>query len=427
MIMQPENLLLAIEVENMYSIRDKIRIDFRAANIKTNQAKMLSDNVFVWNKQKILKTVGLFGPNAAGKSNIIKAIRFCCQLILECLSHNEGTTFNFRPFKFEGYDQKPSRFFINFVCGGIEYEYEYTLTRDEIKSESLYFYPESHRKSLIYERTGSSYRYGTKATIVRPKDVEMNTTRKNLFLTRASSMNRDLCKKLFVFFWTTFLLHLRDPKETFTEEFLQQNKGLILQFLHLCDSDICDIAIRNTFMQNPFTLTIDDKVVAQEPVSFKQILTFHKANPDIAFNFDTEESDGTRQLFMLIHRLIDVHNNNKALILDEFDKSSHLRMAEFVLNYIHASNSSQLLYSSHNVRLIDMKHLRKDQIIFVEKDKSGATSIRPLNEFKEFRENMDAVKAYINGYFGAIPCVETSVDVLKTIIKNQKIYESLAK
>lgn len=117
MIMQPENLLLAIEVENMYSIRNKIRIDFRAANIKTNQAKMLSDNVFVWNKQKILKTVGLFGPNAAGKSNIIKAIRFCCQLILECLSHNEGTTFNFRPFKFEGYDQKPSRFFINFEIG----------------------------------------------------------------------------------------------------------------------------------------------------------------------------------------------------------------------------------------------------------------------------------------------------------------------
>ena len=58
---KPENLLLAIEVENMYSIRDTVRIDFRAANIKTKQAKMLTDNIFVWNKQKILKTIVIPG------------------------------------------------------------------------------------------------------------------------------------------------------------------------------------------------------------------------------------------------------------------------------------------------------------------------------------------------------------------------------
>lgn len=423
---EPENLLLAFELENIYSVRDTVRIDFRATNIKTNQAKMLSDNVFVWNKQKILKTIGLFGPNAAGKSNIIKAIRFFCQLILDCLAHNEGTTFNFRPFKFEGYDQKPSRFFINFVCGGVEYEYEYTLTRDEIKTESLYFYSLNHRRALIFEREGNSYHYGTKATILRPKDVEMNTSRKNLFLTRASSMNRELFRNLFSFFLSTFLLGLRDPKETFTEEYLKQNKHLILEFLRICDSDICDITVRNTILQNPITVTIDDQVLPPEPISLKQIITFHKANPDVAFNLDTEESDGTRQLFMLLHRLIDVHRNGKSLILDEFDKSAHIRMAEFVLNYIHASDSSQLLFSSHNVRLIEMKRFRKDQIVFVEKDGSGATSVKSLATFKDFRENMDAVKAYINGYFGAIPCIETSVPALKRIIKEQQLYDNLA-
>ena len=423
---EPENLLLAIELENIYSIRDTVRIDFRAANIKTKQAKMLTDNVFVWNKQKILKTIGLFGPNAAGKSNIVNAIRFFCMLVLECLQHNEGTTFNFRPFKFEGYDQKPSRFFIDFVCGGIEYEYQYTLTRDEIKTESLYFYSSTHRRSLIFERSGNTYHYGTKAPIMRPKDVEVNTTRKNLFLARASSMNRELFANLYKFFLRPFLLHLKDPREVFSEEYLAQNKQLLLEFLHLCDSDICDIAVRNATIQSPFKLAIDDQPVAQEPIRIRQILTFHKAHPEVAFNFETEESDGTRQLFMLIHRLIDVHNNGTALILDEFDRSAHIRMAEFVLNYIHASQSSQLLYSSHNVRLIDMKHLRKDQIIFVEKDENGATSAKPMVEFKEFRENMDAVKAYINGYFGAVPSIETSVPVLKQIVKNQKQNDSLA-
>lgn len=423
---QPKNLLLAIEVENMYSIRDTVRIDFRAANIKTKQAKMLTDNIFVWNKQKILKTIGLFGPNAAGKSNIIHAIRFCCQLILDCLSHNEGTIFNFRPFKFEGYDQKPSRFFIDFVCGGVEYEYQYTLTRDEIKTESLYFYSPNNRRSLIFERTGNTYHYGTKAPIMRPKDVEMNTSRKNLFLTRASSMDRELLKNLYSFFLSTFLLHLRDPKEIFTDEYLNKNKKLILEFLRICDSDICDIAVRNTVVPNPITVTIDDRVVPQELISYKQIITFHNANPDVAFNLETEESDGTKQLFKLIHRLLDVHNNGKSLILDEFDRSAHIRMAEFVLNFIHASESSQLLFSSHNVRLIDMKRFRKDQILFVEKDAHGATSVKPMVEYKEFRENMDAIKAYINGYFGAVPSIETSVPVLKGIIKEQQQNEGLA-
>mgnify|MGYP003499233179 FL=1 len=95
------NALLAIELENFFSIKNKIRLDFRAGNIHTAAAKMLSDNVFEWNGQKILKTVGLFGPNAAGKSNIMKAINFCCRMILDSHAHNQGIVFNFKPFKFD--------------------------------------------------------------------------------------------------------------------------------------------------------------------------------------------------------------------------------------------------------------------------------------------------------------------------------------
>ena len=61
------NCILAIELENIYSIKDPVRIDFRAANLHTSQAKLLADNTFEWNGQKILKTIGLFGSNAAGR------------------------------------------------------------------------------------------------------------------------------------------------------------------------------------------------------------------------------------------------------------------------------------------------------------------------------------------------------------------------
>src|SRR5574344_435268 len=134
-------MLLKIELENFFSIKDKISIDFRAGKINTNQARELQDNVIEWNGIKVLKSIGLFGPNASGKSNIIKAVSFWCRMILGSHNHKEGETFNFRPFKFDGYADKPSSFLIDFVCENIEYEYSFTLTQNKIIKESLFYYP----------------------------------------------------------------------------------------------------------------------------------------------------------------------------------------------------------------------------------------------------------------------------------------------
>ena len=142
-------MLLKIELENFFSIKDKICIDFTAANINTAASKTLADNVIDWNGTKVLKTIGLFGHNASGKSNIIKAIRFCCSLILDSHNHNAGVVFNFMPFKFDGCDKKPSRFLIDFVCENIEYEYSFFLTRTEILEEALYYYPNDRRAKLF--------------------------------------------------------------------------------------------------------------------------------------------------------------------------------------------------------------------------------------------------------------------------------------
>ena len=80
-------MILKIEFENFFSIRDRVRIDFRAASINTAQARELSHNVMEWKGVPVLKTVGLFGPNASGKSNILKTITFCCRNKYWCCSY----------------------------------------------------------------------------------------------------------------------------------------------------------------------------------------------------------------------------------------------------------------------------------------------------------------------------------------------------
>ena len=88
-------MILKIEFENFFSIRDRIRIDFRAANINTKLARELRHNVIDWNGVPVLKSLGLFGPNASGKSNILKAINFCCRMILDSHLNNERCRIQF--------------------------------------------------------------------------------------------------------------------------------------------------------------------------------------------------------------------------------------------------------------------------------------------------------------------------------------------
>src|SRR5690554_2434247 len=101
-------MVLEIRLQNFFSIKDEINFDFRAANIKSANARSLADNVFSHKTTDILKTLVMYGANASGKSNVIRAIRFCNSMIFESHMHNENTTFNFSPFKFDGYSHKPS-------------------------------------------------------------------------------------------------------------------------------------------------------------------------------------------------------------------------------------------------------------------------------------------------------------------------------
>lgn len=408
-------MLVKIELENFFSIRDRICIDFRAGNTKTAQSKKLADNVIEWKGLKLLKSIGLFGANASGKSNILKAINFCCRMVLESHQHNENSVFNYAPFKFEGCPEKPSSFLIDFICEDVEYEYSFSLLQSKIISESLFYYP-NDRRARIFERGGSEYKFA-EGVLARPNDIVLNTSEKNLFLSRASSMNRELPQKLYRYFWSTFMLGFVDLADQSIETYFDSSKNLILAALQQCDSDICDIQKKHELVPvampspgNPFGMP--SQIVNRDMVRF---LTYHKVSPEILFDMN-EESAGTRRLFGILLRMIDVVKNNKSVMLDEFDTSLHSSISEFVLDLIHASKNSQLLFSTHNLSLINMSRFRKDQIVFVTKNEFGATEVQSLYDYKDFRENMDAEKAYRQGRFDAIPIVTSSVESLKRML-----------
>jgi AAA15 family ATPase/GTPase len=146
--------------------------------------------------------------------------------------------------------------------------------------------------------------------------------------------------------------------------------------------------------------------------------TIHRGQKDVMFDLDMEESNGTKKLFQILIRLLDVVKNKKSIMMDEFDMGLHTRLADFILDLIHASDSSQLLFTSHNTNLIDIHRLRRDQIVFVNKTEEGITEVYSLYDFKDFRENMDAEKGYIQGRFDAVPYVDSSVESIKQLLED---------
>jgi len=424
-------MILEIRLENFYSIKEEILLDFRAAKINNERSKALSDNVMDYNGQNILKSIGLYGANASGKSNIITAISRCCQIILKSHQNNEGHIFNFSPFKFDNYPGKPSSFYINFVYEKIEYEYSFSLTKTEILTESLYYYPNGRRAKVFTrdESKGGSkqkiYNFSD-GLIPRPFDVATNTSKKTLFLSRASQMDRDFCKKIYMFFLAYFwqgYAPLNYQQYGFKDIYqsFEQNKKLILHALSICDSDIADIRIVHEKHKGSIPDAFSN-VIYKPNIDMQSFETFHKAAPETSFDLFGEESAGTTQLFNMLFFLLDTIQNGKTFIFDEFDLSLHTKIAEFVIDLFHAGSSSQFLFTTHNTNLINVKRFRRDQIMFVNKKDDGSTELYSLFDHKDFRDNMDAEKGYLQGRFDAIPIVNTELSSLRKLLEaNQSI------
>ena len=104
-------MILELRLSNMFSLRDEMTLNLQAAKIQTQKGRALEGTLFTVGGEQMLKSVAVFGANASGKSNVVKAIRACVEMIRESHNYNEDTVFGFTPFKFGGYDQKPSSFY----------------------------------------------------------------------------------------------------------------------------------------------------------------------------------------------------------------------------------------------------------------------------------------------------------------------------
>lgn len=395
---------------------------------------------------RLLRTSIIYGANASGKSNLIKAMKFARDFIVDGVEKN--TNININNFKLDKTCYtKPSRFEFEFRNQDKQYAYGFLVDKHKIHEEWL-FEIGVNTEIPIYERRGEDINFHNfnHEVFLNSSEDEKNrihyeaaSTRENLlFLT--NSQERKVKQLEPIYEWFSDVLKIIFPdSQPLLPFFSQSVQNSLSKFLESLDLGIKKITTNTIDLDDykKIPSEIKDKIKKDFPYeegeenaifipALKCIISqakdetdklmvlnlspvrLDKENNEVKFEI-SEESDGTQRLIDLFSMLIHLSRGNAVYVIDEIERSLHSllmkKLFDYFLNNSENKNSnSQLIATTHEVYLLDIKDIfRKDEIWFVEKDKYGQSLLYSLANTDV--ENLDLAAGYLHGRFGAIPFI----------------------
>ena len=406
-------MLLEFRVRNYRSIRDEQALNLIASGDKELAATHLA-YTGLKSAPHALRTVVVYGPNASGKSSLLRALDYMRAVVAESATVIQpGQTYNVQPFKLDtATAHQPTEFEITFLLSGVRHQYAFAMTPQRIVSESLLVYRSSKPTQLFSRQhiDGDDYEFSTYLT--GPRKLWQESTRPNaLFLSMAAQLNSEQLSP--VFNWIvrniTFLPAGATVLPDFTTALLatEQGRVSIRDFLSAADISIADVqVVPRKGMQAQWVMGASGLQASQEEREFLMPVFEHKT-PKGSAKFELhDESEGTQRLYGLIAPVLDCLREGRVLVVDELDSSLHTLLVRRLVDMFQTpelnSNGAQLIFSTHDTSLLDHTLFRRDQIWFTEKDADQATRLYPLTDFSP-RKQEALERGYLAGRYGAVP------------------------
>lgn len=404
-----ELMLLEFSCSNHKSIRDEVLFSALASRDNTHE-----DIIEVVDGLRVLKSAVIYGANGSGKSNLIDAIAFVKNLVVNSINHQPGTGIRQTPHKLCGFE-KESIYKIQFITAGIRYVYGFTLKNMLVKEEYLYFFPNG-RQTKIFERNEIKFTAGSsfRGKFNSCKDV---LKQNRLMLSCAANFSSvDEIFAVYKFFDDELVIYVPGNQKNWMNYSLYQMnsnsemKKLVISFLRELGTGIRDIKVsidQKKFESSelpPFLSDDFKKILLQEKVdAITAKVVYEQFETDLML----EESTGIKKLFGMLCPLIDIIVNGKVLICDELESSLHESLVfEIVKLFVKTKirQPAQLIFTTHETGLLNLDLFRRDQVWFVEmKDADRSTDLYSLSEIKNVRKEENFGKGYISGKYGAIP------------------------
>ena len=430
-------MLVEFSVENYRSIQEKQTLSMVAADNET----MLDSNTFpVPNNDdlRLVTSAAIYGSNASGKSNLLKAIQVLKNLVIKSASRMQiGDKLPVEPFRLNSESaKKPSSFEVIFIHEKIRYEYGVSLNRERVFEEWLIAYRNEVQENWFSREylpdnpkfepnEGYKWSFG-KGLKGEKKRIQRFVRSNSLFISHAAQNNHPQLKEVFDFFQDEInMISLTEGQLRefdFTIKMCEENHNFREQIVNLlseADIGISDIRFESEPMDDNIKLVVQN-LFSEEfevrknannllEIDFMNVITIHKmndSNSEIELEIE-DESAGTKRLFYIAGYLLWVLEYGKVLIIDEIDRSLHPVLSKALIKMFNNpeinKNNAQLIFTTHDTTLLDDETFRPDQIWFTEKDNS-MTKLYSLFDFRP-RENESLQKGYLLGRYGAIPFI----------------------
>ena len=417
-------MLIQFSVKNYRSIKDEQTLSL----VRGSGDELPSSNSFDIDSVKsisLLRSAVVYGANAAGKSNVIRALITMENIVLGSASKSQkGDSISVVPFLLDKETSKrPSEFQIVFINDGVHYQYGFSATRERIVDEWLIAFPEGRpqrwfARSFDEKAKKSVFEFGGK--LGGAKSVWEDATRDNaLFLSTAVQLNSEQLAP--VFDWFQDKLRVSGSGgwgAGYTASCCEKPeiKNRIIELLKAADFDICDVKVeKEKFSLDKMSDELRDiandffleKLKGEE---WLEISTIHETSDGDVVEFDLEEeSDGTQKFFSFVGPWLDVLDNGYVMAIDELHDNLHPKLVRYLVDLFHSSETNpknaQLVFTTHETSILNQDVFRRDQIWFCDKPSDQATHLYPLTDFspRKGRENLEL--SYLGGRYGAVPFI----------------------
>ena len=429
-------MLLEFSVENFLSFKEKTTFSMLPHE---SYKELLDGNVTHTGGSRVprvLNSAVIFGPNASGKTNFVKAldfVRFFLDAPLDYRVNEIQLKFGF----LKDYKEKPTTFSVLFLTGNIIFDYTFSLLNGIIiheKLESLENEPKRQMK-LLYERSDEfedGIKFGNFLKGSR-LDIFKKTRPEGLFLRSLYEWNNETTEKAYLWFKSgiyTFINSTETERRGIVDtlqEFVVNNESTksIEALIRMADLGIDRIKVKpkeiefplegKKGQENTFIISEDLHVIRRNGLSAQHwdAEFIHKAkdedDKDVFIGLDImHESMGTKKLFALSGPIIDFLKDGVTVCFDELTSSMHPFLVKAIIDLFHDpkinTNGAQLIFNTHDVFFLNKKFFRRDQIWFASKNKYGATELTGLHDF-DVRNDEALGAKYLMGAYGAIPII----------------------
>lgn len=413
-------MLIEFSVGNFLSFKDVMTLSMVASDSKQNE----NTHVFAANDCRLLKSSVIYGANASGKSNLVKAMSFARNFIINSSKDTQvDEEIPVKRFLLDTHTRnEPSSFEFVFLVDNVTYRYGFSLNPEEIVSEYLFATKEDEEENYFerdHQRINPSEKFG------EGKGLESKTRKNALFLSVVAQFNGEISEKIIVWLKNLKTMSALLEHTPITAHLIKDAsiKKDVLNIIKAFDFGIEDLEIKmENFDQFPQKIQKDLKKILKDESEYKNLVSLdikasHKIFTEreesgfVEFDFEEEESTGTQALFSVLGPIIDTLKKANILIIDEFEISLHTLILIQLINLFNSKdqnpNNAQFIFTTHNINLLDKDLFRRDQVWFTDKDKYGATNLYSLADY-ELPEKQDRPLYidYLHGKFDAIPLIK---------------------